>query len=392
MQTTDARIHPFRLEIPNADLDDLHARLDQARWPQTLPGIGWSRGVPLDYLQRLAAYWRSTFDWRAQEARLNNLPQFTTDIDGQTTHFIHVRSPESDAMPLVLTHGYPSSVVEFLELIDPLTNPRAHGGNPADAFHVIIPSLPGFGLSMPLSDTGWEARRTAVAWAELMRRLGYARYGAHGGDIGAGVSGLLPAVDPGSVTGVHVASDPGGAMAFALMTGGLGSLEQFSDAERARIEELRKQAEDGRAYLQLQSTRPQTLAYGLTDSPVFQLAWIVEKYKEWTHPSAELPEDAVDVDQLLATISLYWFTRSGATAAQFIYAAAHAAGDWGGPSPVPTGFAVFGTESFARRLLDPNGMIQHFSEFEAGRHFPSLEEPRLLIDDIRTFFRSLREQ
>jgi epoxide hydrolase len=392
MQVADTRVHPFRLAVPEADLNDLTARLENTRWPQTLPGVGWSRGVPLDYLQNLATYWASSFDWRAQEARLNSVSQFTTEIDGQTIHFIHVRSPEPDAMALIVTHGYPSSVVEFIPLIAPLTNPRAHGGSPADAFDVVIPSLPGFAMSMPLSDTGWEASRTARAWAELMRRLGYARYGAHGADIGAGVSGLLPVAAPGAVAGVHVASDPGGAVAFALMTGGLGNLDQFSDAERIRIQALRSEAEDGRAYLQLQSTRPQTLAYGLTDSPIFQLAWIVEKFKEWTHASAELPEQAVDLDQLLANISLYWFTRCGATAAQFIYAAAHAGGDWGGPPTVPTGFAVFGTEPFAQRLMDPSGAMPHFSEFEAGRHFPAMEVPDLLVRDIRSFFRPLRER
>ena len=188
-ERSDTDIRPFRIDIPQADLDDLRDRLARTRWPDELPGVGWSRGVPLGYLKELAEYWRTDYDWRAHEAGLNAFPQFTTAIDGQTIHFLHVRSPEPDALPLILTHGWPGSFVEFLDLIGPLTDPRAHGGDPADAFHVVIPSLPGFGFSSPLAETGWELARTAKAWVELMRRLGYERYGAHGGDIGAGVSG-----------------------------------------------------------------------------------------------------------------------------------------------------------------------------------------------------------
>ena len=380
-------IRPFQIEIAQADLDDLRDRLTRTRWLDELPGVGWTRGVPLGYLKELAAYWADGFDWRAQEARLNQFRQFTTTIDGQTIHFAHVRSPEPDALPLLVTHGYPSSIAEFLGIIGPLTDPRAHGGDPADAFHVVAPSLPGFGFSVPLAEAGWESSRTAKAWVELMRRLGYQRYGAHGGDIGAGVSGDLGALDPERVVGAHVTTDP---TALALLDLLPAELDGLSEAEASSHRRLREYGAEGKGYLQIQGTRPQTLAYGLTDSPAGQLAWIVEKVKEWTDPAKQLPDEAVDRDQLLTNVSLYWFTRSGASAAQFIYEAAHAVREWGAPSPAPTGFAVFGQGSLMRRVLDPEHKVEHWSEFDRGGHFPAMEVPDLLVGDVRAFFRRLR--
>jgi epoxide hydrolase len=382
-----AEIRPFQVAIPQADLDDLTDRLARTRWPDELPGVGWTRGVPLGYLKELAAYWADGFDWRAQEARLNQFPQHSTTIDSQPIHFLHVRSPEPDALPLLVTHGYPSSVAEFLEIIGPLSDPRAHGGDPADAFHVVAPSLPGFGFSTPLQQAGWESSRTARAWVELMARLGYTRYGAHGGDIGGGVSGDLSGLDPDRVVGAHVNTDP---TTLALLDFLPAELDGLSEAEAVSHQRLRQYGEDGKGYLQLQGTRPQTLAYGLTDSPAGQLAWIVEKVKEWTDPSAELPDQAVDRDQLLTNVSVYWFTRSGASAAQFIYEAAHAVREWGAPSPAPTGFAVFGEGSLMRRVLDPEHKVEHWSEFDRGGHFPAMEVPDLLVGDVRAFFRRLR--
>jgi epoxide hydrolase len=263
-------IQPFRIDIPKNDVDDLRDRLARTRWPDELPGVGWSRGVPPGYLKDLADYWRTDYDWRGHEGKLNEFPQFTTVIDGQMIHFLHVRSPEPSALPLVVTHGYPSSIAEFVDVIGPLTDPRAHGGDPADAFHVVAPSLPGFGFSTPLGDTGWESTRTAKAWVELMHRLGYERYGAHGGDIGAGVSGDLGIHDPDRVLGAHVNTDP---TALALIGGMLpDEAEDMTEPQKGRLEELRTWESDGRGYLQIQSTRPQTLAYGLNDSPVAQLA------------------------------------------------------------------------------------------------------------------------
>jgi epoxide hydrolase len=392
--TDDKSIRPFRIDVPAPDLDDLNARLAATRWPDELPGSGWSRGIPLDTLRELADYWRTRFDWRAREAKLNELPQFMTTIDGQPIHFLHVRSPEPNALPLVITHGYPSSIAEFLQLLGPLTDPRAHGGDAADAFDVIVPSLPGFGFSTPVRTAGWESARTARAWAELMQRLGYARYAAHGGDIGAGVSESLAGLAPERVIAIHLNSDPGAAALFLSFMGGAVDGGDLPSDERARVEQLRQYAEDARGYLEIQRTRPQTLAYSLSDSPVGQLAWITEKFKEWTNAAAELPEDAVDLDQLLTTISLYWFTASGASAAHFIYEAAHAQGSWGAPAPVARGFAVFGASEvdgrLLRRLLDPQHQLEHWSVFAAGGHFPAMEVPGLLVDDLRAFFRPYR--
>ena len=379
-------IHTFKIAIPQADLDDLRERLARTRWPNELPGGGWSRGVPVDYLKGLAEYWRTGYDWRKYEAALNAFPQFTTEIDGQNIHFLHARSPEPDALPLIITHGYPSSIVEFMNLIGPLTNPRVHGGDPADAFHVVAPSLPGFGFSTPVRETGWEAKRTARAWTELMRRLGYEHYGAAGGDIGAGVASWLGSIDQEHVVGIHITSDEMGAALSGFLPADVPGL---SETEQARLARLRRYEAEGKGYLQIQGTRPQTLAYSLTDSPVGQLAWIAEKFKEWTDPAAELIDEREGRDQLLTNISVYWFTGTGASAANFLYEAMHA-GDWAAPSSTPQGWAVFGKETILRRLLDPEKKIKHWSEFDRGGHFPALEVPDLLVGEIRAFFHALR--
>jgi pimeloyl-ACP methyl ester carboxylesterase len=383
----DHSIRPFRIDIPQADLDDLHRRLAATRWPRELPGVGWSRGVPLDYLMKLAAYWGDDFDWRAQEARLNQFPQFTTEIDGQTIHFLHVRSPEPDALPLIMTHGWPGSVAEFMRVIGPLTDPGAHGGDRADAFHVVAPSLPGFGFSIPLREQGWALGRTTAAFAMLMGRLGYDQYATHGSDIGAGVAGRLASIDPDHVIGVHIASDRSGA---AMVGEYLPLPEGLTEAELARLNEIKQGWSDEFGYFNLQSTRPQTLAYSLADSPVGQLAWIAEKFKTWTNPAAALPDDAVDRDQLLTNISIYWLTNTGGSSAGFYYEDAHAGRDWASPSQVPQGWAIFNTDPIMQRLMNPQGTIAHFSEFVEGGHFPAMEAPDLLIGDMRAFFRQVR--
>jgi epoxide hydrolase len=396
--TNQSEIHPFRIRIPQADLEDLRSRLANTRWPARPRTDDWSRGVPVDYLKELADYWATGFDWRAQEAALNEIPQFTTEIGGQTIHFFHVRSQEPDALPLILTHGWPSSPVEFARLIGPLTDPRAHGGDPADAFHVVVPSLPGYGFSNPIGEAGFNLFGVAQSWAKLMSRLGYERYAAQGTDVGSGVAGMLPMVDPRRVVGVHL-SGTGASTPFgpALELGGL------SPADRARAEKFNKFLEEGLGYLTLQSTRPQTLAYSLNDSPVGQLAWIVEKFYEWTDPAAKLPEEAVDRDQLLTNISIYWFTGSGASAAHAVYegmrawrafaaqqepdAVKQGQDEQAGP---PTGVAVFAADTTIRSLMDPLGQIEHWSEYDRGGHFAAMEVPDLLADDIRTFCRPLR--
>ena len=370
-------IQPFRIEIPQADVDYLNDRLATARWPGELPGVGWTRGVPLDYLKNLAAYWRTGYDWRAAETLLNSWSQFTTEIDGQRIHFLHVKSDHPGAKPLLITHGFPSSVAEFIHLIGPLVSPAA-----GQAFHVVAPSLPGYGLSTPLSGTGWAMGRTARAWAELMRRLGYTRYGVHGGDVGAGVSGMVAGLDGDHVIGMHVVTDPLTAAATATFLPGLASrLDENDPADKLALDRMAAFTREGSGYLAIQNSRPQTIGYGLADSPLLQLAWIAEKVHEWT----DLP---VDRDQLLTTVSLYWFTASGASAAHTLYEQAHSS-DWGAPPSVPQGFAVFGADETVPRLV-PAPPGAHWTEFERGRHFPAMEAPAQLAADLRAFFERLR--
>jgi pimeloyl-ACP methyl ester carboxylesterase len=385
---SDTVIRPFRIEITQADLDDLRDRLARTRWPDELPGVGWTRGVPLDYLKELAAYWRDGYDWRKHEAELNQHPQFTTTIDGANVHLLHVRSPEPDALPLILTHGWPGSVAEFLSIIGPLADPRGHGGDPADAFHLVIPSIPGYGLSGPTRDTGWTTSRATHAWAELMARLGYARYGAQGGDWGAFVAPELGRIASDHVVGVHVNAATFGFIPFGPVD--RDELASFTDAEKARLERLNAStAGPGNGYFEVQATRPQTLAYALTDSPVGQLAWIVERFKEWTH-AADVPEDAVDRDQLLTNVMLYWLTGTAGSSARLYYENLHA-GSWGQqPATTPTGVAVFAGDYAIRRYGERGNNIVHWSEFDRGGHFAAMEAPDLLVGDVRTFFRRFR--
>jgi epoxide hydrolase len=394
--TTTTAIQPFQIKITDSELEDLHRRLDATRWPDPAPDTrtDFARGVPLPYLTELADYWRHRFDWRAQEARLNEIPQYTTDIDGQRIHYLHVLSPESDALPLLICHGYPSSVVEFLDLIGPLSDPRSHGGDARDAFDLVVPSIPGFGFSTPVRQAGWELGRTTAAFAELMARLGYSRYGAHGGDIGAhggdigaGVAGRLGATEAAHVVGTIVVTDPG---SLGLAGEQFPIPDDLTEEELARVEQERTTWREERGYLDLQSHRPETIAAALTDSPVGQLAWIVEKFQTWTNPASKTPDEAVDRDQLLTNISLYWFTRSGATAARFLCEAAHSNLDWVAPSGVPSGWVVFNTEPIMRRFMDPQNRMAYWSEHAEGGHFAAMEEPALLVDDLRKFFRGLR--
>ncbi|MCM2579374.1 epoxide hydrolase family protein [Streptomyces meridianus] len=390
----DDGIHPFRIAVPDSELEDLNQRLDRTRWPDQLPGVGWAYGIPRDYLQELVRYWRHGYDWRAAEARLNRWPQSTTTVDGAKIHFAHVRSPEPDAVPLIITHGWPGSIVEFTGITGPLTDPRTHGADPSDAFHLVIPSIPGFGFSGPTRETGWEYRRIAAAFAELMERLGYRRYGAQGGDWGSAVSRELGRIRPDRVVGVHLNLIPGTA---AVTEPTAETLAGLDSAERARTlaswERTREWNRDRQGYADIQSTRPQTLAYALTDSPVGQLAWIAEKFMEWTD-SQDRPEDAVDRDQLLTNVMLYWLTGTAGSSARIYYERAHA-DYWGAPpepSTTPTALAAFPQENFIplRHIADRTNNIVQWSEFDRGGHFAAMEEPDLLVDDIRTFFRRFR--
>lgn len=383
-----AAVLPFRVAVPVAAVDDLKERLARARWPDEAPGAGWSRGVPSDYLKELAEYWRTQYDWPGQEAMLNQHPQFTTTIQGQTVHFLHVRSPEPDATPLMLIHGWPGSFVEFLDVIGPLSNPSAHGGDPADAFHLVIPSIPGHGFSRPLTDSTWTHRHIAGAFTELMTRLGYERYGVQGGDAGAFIAPDMGRVDPTHVIGVHVNS----LVQIPSLPQILAGLVVFSKAERQRLARFKHFRDEMMGYLHVQSTRPKTLAYGLNDSPIGQLAWIVEKFKEWTDPAAARPDDAIDRDRMLTNVSLYWFTGTAGSSANLYYETLHdpTTKKRKSRNTVPTGVAVSSTQDVTiRRWAERENNIVHWTELEHGGHFAALEVPKLLVDDIRLFFRGI---
>jgi len=383
--TSTDEIRPFRIDVPQAALDELAAKLDTTRWPAALPGDGWDTGVPTAWLRTLADHWRTGYDWRAAEKELNAIPQFTTTIDGQNIHFLHVRSAEPDAMPLILTHGWPGSIVEFLDVIGPLTDPAAHGGDPADAFHVVIPALPGFGFSGPVADAGWTTNRIARAWVELMRRLGYERFAAQGGDIGSSVSPELGRVAPDRVVGVHVNA------ANFLPPLPLSDEERASltDLERDRVARVETFMREEFGYIAIQSTRPQTLGYGLVDSPVALLAWIMDKFREWTHPRHALPDEVIDRDRLLTNVMLYWLTGTAGSAAYVGYAQHEG---WGqkADSGVPTGVLVFAHDVGVRRYAEREAAIVRWTDVDRGGHFAALEEPELLVTDVREFFRTLR--
>jgi pimeloyl-ACP methyl ester carboxylesterase len=368
----------FRIAIPQTDVDDLRRRITATRWPGMPGADDWSRGVPAGHLRRLAGYWADGYDWRAQEAALNEIPQLRTEIAGQRVHFLHVRSPRADALPLLLTHGWPSSPYEFTRLIGPL----------GDDFHLVIPSLPGYGFATPLGPAGFSLFGVARMWAELMDRLGYPRYVAHGTDVGSGVAGMLPMIAPGRVLGVHLTGTSAGSPFDPPI-----DPDTVDPADRARAERFNDFLDNGTGYLAIQQTRPQTLGYALNDSPVGQLAWIAEKFHEWTG-------EEVDRDQLLTTVSLYWFTGSGASTAHSIYDgmrawkafAAHQSGAAAPPTPggPPVGVAVFAADTTIRSRMDPAGSIGHWREYDRGGHFPAMEVPDLLAADLREFCGTLR--
>jgi epoxide hydrolase len=379
-------LQPFRIEVPDADWTDLKSRLAATRWPDQLPSEAWVRGVPVDYLKELAAYWADGFDWRAQEAELNSYPQFRTQVDGQAIHLLHVRSREPQARPLILLHGWPGSVVEFLDVIGPLSNPRAHGRDPAQAYHLVIPSLVGFGFSTPLSAGGWTAGRIAAAFTDLMGTLEYDRYCVQGGDYGSFIGPVMGALAPDRVIGVHVNAPSFGFLPPRNVSD--DEVASLSGIERDRVARARRWNAEMTGYFKIQSTRPQTLGYGLTDSPAGQLAWIVEKFKEWTDSARALPDHAVSRDRLLANVSVYWFTRTATSSANLYYETTHAQ-RLPGPSPVPMGVAVFREDLAIRRYGERWFNIVHWNDFDTGGHFAAMETPMLLVDDIRSFFATL---
>ena len=379
-------IKSFSIDIPQSTLDDLAAKLAGARLPAPLPGDDWDTGVPVSWLTELVDYWRTKYDWRAAEAELNAYPQFTTEIDGQRIHFLHVKSPEPDALPLVLTHGWPGSIVEFLDLIGPLTDPVAHGGDAADAFHLVIPSLPGFGFSGPVSKSGWGRERVGEVWAVLMEQLGYERYGVQGGDIGGAVSPAVARAARDKVVGVHTNGGPS-LPPFPLPEEELATLTPL---EQDRIARIGRFLQEEFGYISIQSTRPQTVAYGLVDSPVGQLAWIMDKFRAWTYPLETLPEALISRDRLLTNVMIYWLTGTAGSAAYVGYAQQAPWGTQLENSGVPTAVLAFAHDVCIRRYAERDNTITRWTDVDHGGHFAALEEPELLITDVREFFRDLR--
>jgi pimeloyl-ACP methyl ester carboxylesterase len=375
-------VTPFRIEIADSQLDELRARLRATRWPEPETVDDWSQGIPLNYVQDLCHYWAEEYDWRATEARLNRFPQFRTEIDGLGIHFLHVRSRHADAFPLVMTHGWPGSVVEFHKVIEPLTDPTAHGGNADDAFHVVCPSLPGYGFSDKPSTTGWNTSRTASAWAELMARLGYSRYGAQGGDWGAVVTTFVGQQDVDHVAGIHL----------NMVTVGpdRDTLDSISDREQAALDSLKYYNDWDSGYSKQQSTRPQTLGYGLVDSPAGQCAWIVEKFWAWTDCDGH-PENVLTRDELLDNVMLYWLPATGASSARLYWESFRSGAR--GEVTVPVGCSIFPKEIMRssrrwaeRRYKD----IRYWNELDKGGHFAAFERPETFVDEVRSFFRIVR--
>jgi pimeloyl-ACP methyl ester carboxylesterase len=378
MTTTEAAgktgiIRPFTIAIPQDALEDLQRRLANTRFPVPAPNDSWDYGTPVAYLQKMVAAWQQ-FDWRTPEARMNAVPNFVTDIDGQTVHFVHVRSTESGATPLILAHTYPGSFSEFLDMIGPLTNPVGHGGRAEDAFDVVIPSMPGFGFSTPLVGEGWTMARVAQTYDTLMRRLGYESYGTHGSDGGAMISRELAVLDPPGFLGAHVLQ------LFSFPSGDPGEFERFGPKEYAALEFLGWFQSVG-GYNQMNGTRPQTIAAALSDSPVGQLAYneLFENFGNGT--------SLVTVEQVLTQVSLYWLTNTSATAARYHYSESHS-----GAKPTVSqgrvGVAVFANDFETIRPLAErdNANIVHWSEFDRGGHYAALEVPEIVVGDLRTFF------
>jgi pimeloyl-ACP methyl ester carboxylesterase len=345
--------------------------------------------VPLAYLRELCGYWADGYDWRATERRLNALPQFRTEIDGLGIHFLHVRSPHAGALPLVITHGWPGSIVEFLKVIGPLSDPTAHGGSAADAFHVVCPSLPGYGFSDKPRLTGWGVERIAAAWIQLMARLGYARYGAQGSDWGTSISAAIGQQDPEHVAGIHLTPP--------LAPPDPDTLDDLTERERAALASLEHAAEWDSGYSREHATRPQTIGYALVDSPSALCAWIVEKFWAWTDCDGH-PENALTRDELLDNLMLHWLPRTGASSARLYWESIRQVNDWISGAvkdtvTVPTGCSIFPKELQrpSRRWAEKRFTdIRHWNELDKGGHFAAFEQPELFVDEVRTVFRELR--
>lgn len=381
-------IESFTISVPDAAVEDLNGRLAIARWPDQIPDTGWEYGCDGTWLQELAKYWEDDFDWREAEARINSFDQVVTMIDGQRIHTIHQRSPEPDSLPLLLSHGWPGSIVEFLQIIGPLTDPANHGGDPSDAFHIVAPSLPGYAWSGPPTEQGWGPHRIGKAFAELMSVLGYENYGVQGGDWGSIISQHVAGQDPGHVIGCHVNMIP------AFPRGNDDDHSDITPAEQQHLDRAAWYAENDRGYFEIQQTRPQTLGVGLQDSPIGLLAWIGEKFHGWTDHDGE-PLQAVRRDDLLANVATYWFTGTATSSARIYYEFRQdlAAGRMPPPNAeVPFGVSAFPMELMVgrRRWVEPDRNVTFWREHDRGGHFAAMEQPEALVADIREFFRPLR--
>jgi pimeloyl-ACP methyl ester carboxylesterase len=380
-------IRPFTIRIPDAALTDLRQRLANARIPGPLQGDGWMHGTDLGYLRQLVAYWRDGFDWRAQERRLNQLEQFTTTIDGLTVHFVHRRSKHANALPLLVTHGWPGSFVEFTKIIGPLTDPQAHGGAAADAFDVVMPSIPGFAFSQAPREPGWDPARIAALEAKLMARLGYTRYGVQGGDWGSIISTQVALVDAPHVAGLHLN------MCFGAAPAGTDPNAGLTDRELERLKARQVFQNEETGYQQIQGTKPQTLGVALNDSPVGLAAWIVEKFRTWCDCDGN-PETVFTKDELLTNITLYWATQTAASSARIYYESRHALPAAARRVEAPTACADFPKEIIwsPRRWLEGRYNLVRWTEMPKGGHFAALEQPDLLVGDLRAFFAGLRNR
>jgi epoxide hydrolase len=377
-----ATIQPFEIHVDDAVLADLRARLAHARIADQIEGTGWEYGIPLDYLTDLVGYWRDTYDWRTQEARLNELDHFRTEIDGQSIHFVHQRSSVPDAFPLLLTHGWPGSFVEFVDAIPRLVDPVAHGGSAADAFHVVAPSLPGYGFSEVTRTRGWDITRIARAVAELMDRLGYGRYGAQGGDWGAQVATRIGVIDRARCAAIHLN------MPIADPPAEPVELTEQDQADLAAIQRFTR--EEG-GYANEQMTKPQTLGAALNDSPAGLLAWIVEKFRTWSDCDGH-PENVFTRDQLLTNVMTYWVTGTITSSARLYWEHAHGPSNTADRVDIPTGVARYPKEvlPFPRSWVERRYNVTHWAEMPRGGHFAAMEQPELFVDDVRTFFRTVR--
>jgi epoxide hydrolase len=378
----DVAVVPFRIAAGDEQLADLKRRLLATRWPDPAPVADWSQGLPLAYAQALCRYWAEDYDWRAREARLNRFDQFMTRIDGVDIHFIHVRSPHADALPLVMSHGWPGSVAEFHKVIEPLADPVAHGGDAGDAFHLVCPSLPGYGFSGKPAETGWSVERIARAWDVLMRRLGYARYVAQGGDWGSMVTTAIGLQAAGACLGIH--------LTMPIVTPDPATMAELTPAEKSAMAGLKSYRTEGSGYARQQGTRPQTLGYGLADSPAGQAAWVVEKYQAWMDCDGH-PENVLTRDELLDQVMLYWLPNSAASSARLYWESFAKVNRE--PVQLPTGVSLFPKEIFrsSRRWAEQRFKnIIHWREFDRGGHFAALERPEVLVAEIRDCFRPLR--